>query len=309
MAMFNSGMLQTGEVLDLSDVIALVSPTDTPIMSILMAQGRVVPAEAVTVSWREEALDTNRLNPSLEGAEAGEAVTTKRATKTNNCQILSKVTAITGTVRALNPKGIGSELNRQVLLRLTEVKRDGEYYLLQGAKADEHSSTPRQMDGLLNLVGNTVAAPSGKLKEETVIEAFKKMWDKGASGGANVICAVNATVKGYLNSIFKETSTLVANQGTNNVLGVTISKLVTDFGEAEIILDRHMPTDQLLLVDLDQVELAELRAAQVEGLGKSGDNEKVQVVHEFTVKLLNQFAGAKITGITGYQVGEPSLPA
>ena len=84
----------------------------------------------------------------------------------------------------------------------------------------------------------------------------------------------------------------------NQVLGTSVSKVVTDYGEAELILDRHMPADQILIVDLDQVELAELRPAQAEGLGKTGDNVKVQIVHEFTVKLLNKFAGAKIINVT-----------
>lgn len=297
--MFKTGMLQQGEVMDLSDVISLISPTDTPLLSILMAQGRYTQAYDVKVSWREEALDTARLNPSLEGAEAGTPYVSKRSLKTNNCQILSKVTAISGTMTALNPKGVGQELNRQVLLRLTEVKRDGEYYLLQGAKADEASSTPRQMNGLLNLVDstNSINAANG-LTEEIIIEAFKKMWDAGAAGGSNVVAVMNATAKGLVNQIFKNTSTLVTNGGMNQVLGTSVSKIVTDYGEAEIILDRHMPANQILIVDLDQVEIAELRPAQAEGLGKTGDNVKVQIVHEFTAKLLNSYAGAKIINVT-----------
>lgn len=300
--------LLTGEVLDLSDVISLVSPTDTPILSLLMAQGKVVPAGDINVSWREESLDEDRVNPTLEGAEASEAITTGRASITNTCQILSKVTAVTGTVEALNVKGIGKELNRQVLHRLTEIKRDGEYYALQGAKASESGSTARQMNGLLNLVGNTVdltaESGDGKLTEDAINTAFKAMWDRGQAGGSNVIAVCNASVKGFINKLFKDSSTLIANQGTNNILGTTVAKLVTDYGEAEIILDRHMPNDQLLIIDLDKCEIAELRAAQAEGLGKTGDNTKVLVVHEFTMKLLNKYSGSKIINISGYKVGE-----
>lgn len=303
MAQFVSGMLQQGEVMDLSDVISLISPTDTPLLSILMAQGRYTQAYDVKVSWREEALDTNRLSPSLEGAEAGSPVTTARTLISNNCQILSKVTAVSGTMTALNPKGVGQELNRQILLRLTEVKRDGEYYVLQGAKADESLSTPRQMNGLLNLVANSVDATAG-LTEDLIIEAFKKMWDAGAAGGSNVIALMNATAKGLINKIFKDSAQLVTNGGMNQVLGTSVSKVVTDYGEAELILDRHMPADQILIVDLDQVELAELRPAQAEGLGKTGDNVKVQIVHEFTVKLLNKFAGAKIINVKDKVISE-----
>ena len=302
--------LLAGEVLDLSDVISLVSPTDTPLISLLMAQGRVTKAGDVNVSWREESLDSSRVDPSLEGADSPDPTNSGRTSITNVCQILSKTTAVTGTVEALNVAGVGKELNRQVLHRLTEIKRDGEYYALQGSKASESGVTGRQMNGFLNLVGNTINvkdltpdAPfaDGKISEDAINEAFKAMWDKGQAGGANVVALCNASVKGYLNKLFKDSSVLSANQGTNNVLGTTVAKLVTDYGEAELVLDRHMPNDQLLILDLDKCELAELRAAQAEGLGKTGDNTKVLVVHEFSVKLLNKYSGAKIINIEGYK--------
>lgn len=308
MAIKKSSDLLNGEVLDLSDVIALVSPTDTPIITILMSQGKVVPATDVNVSWREESLDETRVNPALEGADSPDSVVTGRTSVTNLCQILSKTTSVTGTVESLSVKGIGKELNKQILHRLTEIKRDGEYYALQGSKASESGSTGRQMNGFLNLVGNTIDLRSGdgeftdgNLSEDAITAAFKAMWDRGQSGSSNVVAICNASVKGYINKIFKNSSTLVANAGVDNILGTTVSKLVTDYGEANIVLDRHMPLDQLLILDLDKCEIAELRPAQSEALGKTGDNTKVLVVHEFTVKLYNKYAGSKIVNINGYK--------
>ena len=47
-----SSVLQ-GELLDLSSEIALVSPTDTPLTTLLYAMGKTVGATDITVSWRE----------------------------------------------------------------------------------------------------------------------------------------------------------------------------------------------------------------------------------------------------------------
>ena len=59
------------EVLDLSDEIKLVSPTDTPLTTLLMGNGKVVPANDITVTWREKQLNTSRGTLITEGADAG----------------------------------------------------------------------------------------------------------------------------------------------------------------------------------------------------------------------------------------------
>ena len=42
------------EVVDLSEEIKLVSPTDTPLTTMLMARGAVEKANDITVTWREK---------------------------------------------------------------------------------------------------------------------------------------------------------------------------------------------------------------------------------------------------------------
>lgn len=67
------------------------------------------------------------------------------------CQIIEKVTQVSGTARALHPKGIGDTFTAEVQDRLIETKRDLEWYFLNGTKTLEADSTPRQMAGLLTL--------------------------------------------------------------------------------------------------------------------------------------------------------------
>ena len=45
------------EVVDLKEEIKLVSPTDTPLTTLLMGRGQVVPATDITVTWREKQLN------------------------------------------------------------------------------------------------------------------------------------------------------------------------------------------------------------------------------------------------------------
>lgn len=129
------------EVVDLTEEIKLVSPTDTPLTTLLMGRGQVVPANDITVTWREKELNSDRGTLKLEGSEAGEAITSGRKTLSNVCQIIEKVTQVSGTARSLNPKGIGDVFNSEVQDRLVETKRDMEWYFLNGTKALESGST------------------------------------------------------------------------------------------------------------------------------------------------------------------------
>ena len=284
------------EVVDLTEEIKLVSPTDTPLTTMLMARGQVEKATDITVTWRERELNTNRGTLKLEGADAGEVITSTRGSLNNVCQIIEKVTQVSGTARALKPKGIGDTFDAEVQDRLIETKRDLEWYFLNGVKTLESDGTPRQMAGLMNLVNaNNVVTTAGALKEDHILDALQKMWDKGAQG--EYFAFVNATQKRAINAIAKAEGNVrwvMDNGSVANKYGIAVSQIVTDFGTVNLVLDRYMENNGILILDMDEVRIAELRPTFYEDLPKAGDYFKGHIINESTIKLLNSYAGAKI---------------
>lgn len=287
------------EVVDLTEEIKLVSPTDTPLTTMLMSRGQVEKATDITVTWRERELNSDRGTLKLEGAEAGEVITSTRGSLSNVCQIIEKVTQVSGTAQALQPKGISNVFEAEVQDRLKETKRDLEWYFLNGAKALESDSTPRQMNGLINLVNAGNVVTNATLTEEKFLDAFQKMWEHGAQG--EYFAFVNASMKRAINDLAKAGGNVrwvLDNGSIANTFGIGVSKIVTDFGEVNLVLDRYMADKNILAVDLDEVRIAELRPTFYEDLPKAGDYHKGHVINESTIKLLNSYAGAKIV-ITG----------
>lgn len=284
------------EVVDLTEEIKLVSPTDTPLTTMLMARGQVEKATDITVTWRERELNTNRGTLKLEGADAGEVITSTRGSLNNVCQIIEKVTQVSGTARALKPKGIGDTFDAEVRDRLIETKRDLEWYFLNGVKTLESDGTPRQMAGLMNLVNaNNVVTTAGALSEDHILDALQKMWDKGAQG--EYFAFVNATQKRAINAIAKAEGNVrwvMDNGSVANKYGIAVSQIVTDFGTVNLVLDRYMENNGILILDMDEVRIAELRPTFYEDLPKAGDYFKGHIINESTIKLLNSYAGAKI---------------
>lgn len=284
------------EVVDLTEEIKLVSPTDTPLTTMLMARGQVERATDITVTWRERELNTNRGTLKLEGADAGEVITSTRGSLNNVCQIIEKVTQVSGTARALKPKGIGDTFDAEVQDRLIETKRDLEWYFLNGVKTLESDGTPRQMAGLMNLVNaNNVVTTAGALGEAHILDALQKMWDKGAQG--EYFAFVNATQKRAINAIAKAEGNVrwvMDNGSVANKYGIAVSQIVTDFGTVNLVLDRYMENNGILIVDMDEVRISELRPTFYEDLPKAGDYFKGHIINESTIKLLNSYAGSKI---------------
>lgn len=284
------------EVVDLTEEIKLVSPTDTPLTTMLMARGQVDKATDITVTWRERELNTNRGTLKVEGAEAGEVITSSRGSLSNVCQIIEKVTQVSGTARAIKPKGVADTFDAEVQDRLIETKRDLEWYFLNGTKTLESDGTPRQMAGLMNLVNaNNVVTATGALTENHFLDALQKMWEKGAQG--EYFAFVNATQKRAINALAKAEGNmriLMDNGSVANKFGVAVSQIVTDFGTVNLVLDRYMENNGILVVDMDEVRIAELRGTFYEDLPKAGDYYKGHIINESSIKLLNSYAGAKI---------------
>lgn len=288
------------EVMDLRDEIALVSPTDTPLTTLLMGRGAVVPAKDITVTWRERKLNEDRGTLILEGAEAGTPIKSSRGSLSNICQIIEKVTQVSGTAQALNPAGIGNSFDAEIADRLLETKRDLEWYFLNGTKAEEAASTPRQMNGLINLVNtaNVIDGTAG-LTEDLLLDALQKMWDHGAQG--EYFTFVNASVKRLINRLAKAGENIrfvKGDEGIGKMFGVTYNRFESDFGILNMVLDRHTVANTLFAVDLEQVEIAELRGTFYEDLPKAGDYQKGHIINESTIKLLNSYAGAKIINLS-----------
>lgn len=290
-----------GELQDLTKEIALISPTDTPLTTLLYSMGKTVGATDITVSWRERDLHKPSSvleNLMLEGAEAPDSIHSTREMKSNICQIMSKATSISGTLNALNPYGIGNEYANEIADRLLELKRDMEYFFISGTKAVESGETPRQMNGLMNLVGHSIDLTSSELTEDILIDAMQKMWECGVSS-ENIYAFCGATTKRKINKLLADNSStrIAAQLGQRHPLGIMVDKLVSDFGDFNLVLNRHMPKDAILIVDLNEVEIATLRPVFFQELAKTGDYTKGQIITENTIKLLNSKAGVKIINI------------
>lgn len=280
------------ENIDLTKEISLVAPMDTPLLSLLMSRGQYSKATSKTINWREKALDTTEDIGSVEGADATVFVNSTRAEKNNVQELFIKNVAISGTALASEVTGISSLMASEVQDRLTEMKVSLEKSLLKGVKKDG-STTPfiRKMQGLQNFVPETNKTKGATLTEKVFKDTVKKLWENGL-GSNEFYAIVNADLKETIDGFYEGKYNYVAQE---NKFGLVVTQINTNYGLVNLILDRHMDADKIIVFDPSFLEVSFLRNPQFEQLGKTGDSEKGQVLTEASLKVLNEKAVAMYT--------------
>jgi hypothetical protein len=108
---------------------------------------------------------------------------------------------------------------------------------------------------------------------------------------------VNAALKRALTKIFVKDAGY--EESSRNVGGVNLQTFETDFGRANIMLNRYMPVDQLAVVSLEELAPAFLEVPGkghffAEALAKTGASDKVQIYGEIGLKYGNERKHGKL---------------
>lgn len=300
-------MIQTkdflqNENIDLMAEMKIAQPMDTPLTTLLMSRNQVDKETAPLVYWREKALDTTEDISQVEGSETTVFQSSTRVPKSNYCEIFKKAVSVSGTAEASSITGIADLYTSEMADRLVELKVNLEKALTNGAKNDG-SADPyiRRMDGLFSFVQEenkvTKALAAGQITEfdKSFLQTVKKLWDNGL-GSNGYVCLCNADLKLGLDELYQANYNYNAPTGE---FGLVVNKINTNFGVVDVLLDRHIPENSLIIFDPTYVRLGFLRTPFSEILAKTGDSVKGQVIAEATLKVLNSKALATFTAQEG----------
>lgn len=277
------------ELIDLSKEISLIAPTDTPFATLLMQKKLVDTATSPIVSWRTKQLDNTADITVAEGSKTETFQASARVELNNVCQIFKKAVQISGTAMATDVEGIADLYASEVNDRLIELKVALEKALINSTKDDGSTSGIRKMQGLLAWVPDANKI-NGTLSIESFRGTVRKLWENGLGGNLYAMC--NADIKQQLDDLFKDQINYIAPV---DEAGYVIQKINTNFGTVNIILNRHMPADKLVIFDPSYLRLSYLRKPFSEMLAKDGDYISGHVITEATLKVLNPLALAMLT--------------
>lgn len=308
---------------DLEDVIWDLFPMDTWAVTNLDR----TKATGTYHEWLKDALAGSTANRQLEGDDAAFATITAPSRMGNYLQISRKTFLISGTMEAVSKAGRKSELVRQGMKQMKELKRDMEQALIGNqASSAGGVGTARSCGGMESWIASTdhggngvratttassstigfssgvVTAPTdgsstGAFTQTLLTDALGLAW---IDGGNPSVILVGSSQKAALDA-FAGISSITTEVGKKPATIVNTARyFISDFGEHEVVLSRYMRSSVVLCIDPDYWAVAFLpgRTPFMETLAKTGDGEKRQILTEFTLVARNPDASAKVVACT-----------
>ena len=281
----------SNEIMDLTKELVMVDNVNLPFSSLLLKKGTKKVSSVIT-NWKFEKLDNSK-NLSLEGADATNFLTSDRATGDKNiCQIISKAVNISGTAGAVSTEDINNLFAHEIGNRMVEAKRDLEWYLINGVYTEENGTTPRQMKGLVNFITGTNAVTKATAPVLADFNNLSKIMRQAGTSAQDLVLLADYNMTDIINSLFvdKERYTNVQNE-----FGSVVNKINLTFGSAYVYTVDAMPTNTMVLANLNYMDIGELRPLAYEELSKTGDSRKGQIIMENTLRVLHPSAAVKFT--------------
>lgn len=283
---------------DLSDVVYMISPTETPFLS-MAARAK---ASNTLHEWTTDVLETAANNAKVEGDEASAGTVNPGARINNRTQISSKVVRISGTQQSVQAAGNLYSMAKQMAKKSAELKRDMEVALTQNTTAVVGSaSVARQLRGLEgwiktnNSLGSGGAAPNPDtntaptdgtqraLTEAIVKSVLQQIW---TAGGNPDTIMVGGTQK-QLFSTFNGGGTQMGDLDDKK-LTAAVDIYVSDFGTHKVVPNRFQRARTGFVLESEKWAVAYLRPFQTEALAKTGDSDAKQIVVEYTLEARNE---------------------
>jgi hypothetical protein len=302
---------------DLAEAMTSISPTETIFMSTIGTRN----VDNTYFEWSEVDLAATGANRQIEG-DVGIANTapTNAVRKGGYTQISAKVVEVSSTNQAVNGVANAQTVAKQVAYKLSELKRDMEAMLLDNVAASAGASgTARQAAGLpAFLTSNTsrgsggangttsgtgeagfvnAAATDGTLRpltEALLKDVIADCWNAGAQPTI-VMCGSAQKQK---MSTFTGNATRY-KEAEDSKLNAAIDVYVSDFGELQIVPNRHMRvrtvssvayTPDVFVIDPNYAEVAYLQTAKQEPLAKTGLSERRLISCEYGLQVTSQKA-------------------
>ena len=305
---------------DLEDTIWDLYPDDTYLLSNLDR----VKVSSTFHEWMSDNLAAATTNAQLDGDDATFSDYTASTRYGNYTQIFRKTFIVSGSAEATSYAGRKSEVARQVMKQMRELKNDIEY---NAARNNESSAggagTARQMGAMESWIASTdnagngtrttstascstaayssglTGAPTDGTTTSAVTEALFKAtlalaWADGGDPSTVLVGTAQKTAIGAFSGVATKYNEIKGARAAVTVGSVDM--FVSDVGNHSIVLHRHVRPSVILCIDPSMWAFGFLRSPQMTTLAQSGDGIKRMLIAEGTLICRNPNASAKIAG-------------
>ena len=193
----------------------------------------------------------------------------------------------------------------QIQHKLIKIARDVEYSLIRGKfqKAGD-GDTANKTRGMLELCTSdtaaSIAAADALLSKDLLDQLFREMAQNGAYFN-NMVLFCNAFQKQMITKVYASQFNATM-QTTQNVGGMNITQIETDFFKMGVVWDRFMPDDTIMIIDVAHIApvfqpVPGKGVLFQEELAKSGASDRIQIYGQLGLAHGPAFLHGAITGL------------
>lgn len=212
-----------------------------------------------------------------------------------------------GRMSGLNTAGQtanpGDEKAWQIQQKLVKIARDVEHSFINGKyQLADSADKANKTRGMLELCenGTSIDAEGAALTKAMLAQLFREMAENGAYFGKMVLFC-GAYNKQLITALYAD-QFRATMQTTQNVGGMNITEIETDFFKMGVVWDRFMPKDSILVADMSHIAPV-FQAVPGKGvlfeeeLAKVGASDRIQIYGQIGLAHGPAFLHGTITGL------------
>lgn len=287
---------------DLSNIITNIAPEEVPYMSNIRKES----ISNSLFEWQTDTLAAAAANKQLEGDDVTSFDSVTATVRLQNyAQISRKTIVLSATEEVVNKAGRKSELAYQIAKRGSELRRDQEFTMLNGAVAAAGStSVARGTASLQAFIKTNVdmqtnganptytTVPTGARSDgnvrtftETILKnVVQQVWTAGGTPKILMVGPVNKQRVSSFAGIASARYNLNGGDRPATIIGAA-DIYVSDFGQISVIAQRFQRERDAFVIDPEYAAVATLRPYQQIELAKTGDAEKRMLIVEYGHKV------------------------
>ena len=282
----------------------------------------------VLFEHQTEALPAIVTTARVEGDTIAAAAANNTVRNSNQCQILYRSAAVTGTQAAINRAGVAAALGHQMAIMSRALKRDVEKLMLGNSVVNTGADgTARTTAGILAklstnvskssagspaganptaaqaAVGSTARTDAGTARaftEALLKAALKLCFDSSGDAPTQIIMS---SANKQLASAFSgraSSTQVVALPSKADEVQANVSVYIGDFGTYAIQADRFIRGEKdVLILNPEYVKIAQLRAFETKDIGRTGDAQGKYIVWEGGLQVDNELAHGLLADCSG----------
>lgn len=226
------------------------------------------------------------------------ARSTTKTGKYNYTQIFEEEVVVSATNAATAKYASGNDTEREIAKHFEALGVNMERTLLFGKRVQPTAATAAgagAMDGINAVIStNLFDKASAALTETMLADALEVIWGYGAEA---MTIVTNSTQKRRINTFADAFREMPYGETT---FGAKVQRFDTDFGEVKLLLDRHMPANEVLIVNENKIGFGPLQGRAL-GITKlpptSREFDTWQISGEYTAEVRLEKSHARLTSL------------